>query len=152
MTRSDGRPPSMKGYPKWINATSITLFVAAVFFSGALLGPTTLALKLDWEMPWRLQDTHRTWVAALHLLASFWFLMLFGALWSVHMRAGWKKRQGRKSGGALVALTIFLLLSALPIYYAGSEKVSNISALAHLATGLALGLLYLAHLLKRRRK
>ena len=66
-------------------------------------------------------------LAALHAAGGFALLLPMGALWSVHMRSGWRRRQQRASG-----LLLRLALTALGVYYAGEESLGTAAALLHL--------------------
>lgn len=127
----------MKGYPRGFLPT-LLLAMAAIFLSGLLLAPTTLELRLDWELPWRLPGERRVALAALHAASGFLVLMLTGALWTGHMRSGWRRRKQRGSGLMVVVPMLLLAVTAVAVYYLGDEGWATISALAHLGLGLLL--------------
>lgn len=127
----------MKGYPKgFVPALVGTLLL--MFASGLLLAPTTLALRADIAVPWRLPGAGRISVAALHAAGGFVLVLLIGALWAVHMRSGWRRHQQRTSGAILGGLLMTLVASAVAVYYLGDESLGAAAALAHLGTGIAL--------------
>lgn len=142
----------MKGYPRWFTRGKITVFTTAFFLSGCLLAPTTLALRMEWEVPWRLAEESRLFVAAAHAALSFLMFLLLGALSAVHIRVGWKKKRHRRSGIALVLILAFLGLSALGIYYSGNQTLSWSAGVSHLGAGLLFFLLYLIHLFQKVRR
>lgn len=127
----------MKGYPRWF----VPLLVGALLLmlgTGLLLTPTTLALRTEFALPWRLPGPGRVLVAALHAAGGFVLLLVVGALWSVHMRSGWRRHRQRASGLLLSVLLLILTASAVAVYYAGDETLGTIAALVHLGLGLLL--------------
>jgi heme A synthase len=134
----------MRGYPGWFYSL-LVMTVMILFATGCLLTPTMLDLRLEWEMSWRLGGDQRIAVVALHAALSFLMFALLGALWSVHMRAGWRHRKHWRSGLGMVALMIFLLASAIGIYYFGDEQAATASAVSHLAAGSLAFLLFGYH-------
>ncbi|HZX27303.1 MAG TPA: hypothetical protein VFF16_09550 [Telluria sp.] len=134
----------MRGYPGWFYPL-LLLTVVVLFATGGLLTPPMLDLRLEWEMPWRLGADQRIAVAALHAALSFLMFALLGALWSVHMRAGWRHRRHWRSGLGMVALLLCLMASAIGIYYFGDETAATASAVSHLAAGALTFLLFGYH-------
>lgn len=128
---------AVKGYPRWFVPALVGL-LALMLASGLLLAPTTVALRTDWPVPWRLSGAGRLLCAALHAAAGFALLLLTGALWGLHMRSGWRRRQQRASGLSLGLLMLLLAATAVAIYYAGDERTGAVAALLHLGLGVAL--------------
>jgi len=126
--------------------------VIALIATGLLLAPTTLDMRLQWEMPWRLPGEARVWTAALHTLVSYLMLCLLGILWMVHMRAGWRRRRNHWSGIAMVTLMSVLTLTGVGIFYLGEARASVVASTAHLALGLGIPFLFLYHYLNGRRE
>ena len=127
----------MKGYPGWFLRTLVAALLL-VFVTGLLLAPTTLALRGELDLPWRLPGSGRVLTAALHAAGSFALLLLMGALWSVHMRSGWRRRRQRASGLVLGLMLLVLAASAVAVYYLGDDTLGAVSSFLHLGTGLAL--------------
>lgn len=141
----------MKGYPKQF----VPVLLAALLFlalSGLLLAPETLFLKGEIDVPWRLSGTPRVILGALHATGAFIIMMLTGALWSVHMRAGWRKKKQRVSGALLAGCMALLCITAIGIYYLADEGLGPLSALAHLGLGIALLPPFIWHWLKGRNR
>lgn len=139
----------MKTYPRhFVSVLYLTLF--ALLTTGLLLTPGALQMRLDWDMPWSLPSGLRTWTAAGHALSFLSMLSLVGAVWAVHIRAGWVRRENVRSGLLLLAAFGLLGLSGLGLYYAGGENLPAWSAVAHLLAGGLLPLLFVAHLLGAR--
>lgn len=127
----------MKGYPRWF----VPLLVGALLLmlgTGLLLTPTTLALRTEFALPWRLPGPGRVLVAALHAAGGFMLLLVVGALWSVHMRSGWRRHRQRASGLLVGVLLLVLTASAIAVYYIGDETLGTVAALVHLGVGLVL--------------
>jgi len=127
----------MKGYPKWFVPALIGTLLS-MLVTGLLLAPTTLTLRTDLILPWRLSGSGRVVTAALHAAGGFALMLLVGALWSLHMRVGWRKRKQRASGLLVGVLLLTLAASAVAVYYLGDESTGAIAALFHLGAGLAL--------------
>lgn len=125
----------MTQYPRWFLPALLTV-LSLVLLSGLGLTPTTLALRAEWQVPWRLAGGDRVWVAALHSAAAFGLTALVGALWSVHMRSGWRRRRQRVSGVALASLLVGLVATAVAVYYVGDDRLAAIAAFAHVGAGL----------------
>lgn len=140
----------MKGYPRWFVPALIGAMLL-MLLSGALLAPTTLVLRGELAVPWRLAAGARIGWAAAHAAGGFALLMLVGALWSVHMRSGWRRRRQRASGLVLGVLLLALAASAVVIYYAGDEAVGAAAAFLHLGLGVLLVLPFGWHWLRGRR-
>lgn len=127
----------MKGYPRWFLATLVgTLLMILV--SGLLLAPTTLMMRAEVMVMWRLPGAARVATVALHTAAGFAAMLLIGAVWSVHMRSGWRRRKHRASGLTLALGLVVLCASAVAIFYLADEALGAMAALLHLAVGIGL--------------
>jgi uncharacterized membrane protein len=140
----------MKGYPKWFFSL-INGAVAVLFLSGCLLAPTTLEMRLEWDVPWRLDGAQQVVTASLHALLAFIMLGIVGAMWSVHMRFNWRHRKQRGSGLGLVILWLLLMLTGVGIYYLGDTQAALATAVLHLAVGVLVIFWYAWHVLRGRR-
>lgn len=134
----------MKTYPRGF-VPLLHAVLLALLSSGLLLAPGALHMRLEWELPWLLPSGARVWVAALHALSFFLMLGLVGALWTVHVRAGWVRRENLISGALLLLAFGLLGATGLALYYAGGERLAAWSAVVHLLVGGALPVLYVAH-------
>ena len=117
-----------------------------LFLTGLLLAPTTLVVRLEKEVPWRLSTESRVVVAGIHLLLAFIALAIVGALSSIHMRKEWNRKRNRASGITLVGIFVFLSLSGIGIYYFGNETLSLLSSISHLVIGVFIAAIYVWHL------
>ncbi len=127
----------MRGYPKWFLPGVIGTLML-IFVTGMLLAPTTLAMRAEINVPLRLPGSSRVLCAAMHAAGGFMLMLVVGALWSVHIRSGWRRRQQRGSGLFLSVLLMTLAASAIVVYYAGDESFGGAAALFHLGAGLML--------------
>lgn len=136
----------MNGYPVSFR-TLLHLTVLALVVTGLLLTPGALEMRLEWSMPWSLDGGQRVWAAASHALSFFLILLLIGALWTVHMRAGWLRRENILSGAALLGGFALLAISGLGLYYAGDESLGRIALTGHLIAGLGMPVLLAIHII-----
>jgi hypothetical protein len=135
----------MKGYPRFFSVRLITLVVFVLFLSGLFLAPTTLIMRLEWELPWRLASDQRVWMAALHAFFAFVMLLVIGALWPIHMRVEWRRGRNLYSGIAMAFTWAILILTGLGIYYLGNEQLAIWTSVGHLVLGLVIVLFYFWH-------
>jgi len=140
----------MNGYP---SAFTLLLRLAflVVIITGVLLVPNALDMRLGWSLPWSLSSSARTWFVSSHAASYYLTLLMVGALWTVHMRAGWLRRENIISGMALISALALLALSGLLLYYAGEDNVVNAAVLAHVGVGLLLPAVLIVHIFGARR-
>ena len=74
--------------------------------------------------------------------------VVFGVLWSGHIRGGWRMGVNRKSGVALSTIVVLLIGTGVGLYYSGEQ---HLYFSIHLAAGLALGLMLPIHWILARR-
>lgn len=127
----------MKGYPRWFLASLLGTLVL-LLASGLLLAPTTLMMRAELMLAWRLPGAARVAVVALHTAGGFAAMLLIGAVWSVHMRSGWRRGKHRASGLTLALVLLLLCVSGLAIFYLADEMLGATAAFLHLGVGLAL--------------
>lgn len=84
------------------------------------------------------------WMTA-HAFISFATMWIFGVLWPVHVKAGWKKKLRRPTGGTLWGITVWLMLSGCALYYIGNEVLRSWVSILHWAIGLAALVVFLLH-------
>ena len=139
----------MKGYPHWVLPTLLAT-TGTIVATGLLLAPGTFVTRAEMDLAWMLPSDGRIATAALHATAGFAMMLLTGALWSIHMRAGWRKHRRRGSGLALALLMAGLAVSAVGVYYFGNETLAAAAAFIHLAMGSLLALVFGWHWVTRR--
>ena len=140
----------MKGYPSGF-VTALVGALLLMLVTGLLLAPTTLAMRADIALAWRLPGSGRVLTAALHAAGGFVLLLMVGALWSVHMRSGWRRHRQRTSGLLLGSLLLALAASAVAVYYVGEEALGAAVAIVHLGLGLLLAVAFGWHWVHGRR-
>ncbi len=122
--------------------------LAALFVTGAA-----------WLVADALKDSERgeAWQAVaanllmLHGGGAMVVLVLYGALFPLHIRRGWRARNNRITGAAMVTFNALLAVTAFGLYYAGADELRRWIGNAHIAVGLALPILLLVHVLLGRR-
>lgn len=134
----------MKGYPRWV-LPALLVTTATIVVSGLLLTPGTFVTRAEMDLIWMLPAAGRLATAALHASAGFALMLLVGALWSIHMRAGWRKGRHRCSGLTLALSMPLLALSAVGVYYFGSETLAATAAFVHLGLGILLAITFAWH-------
>lgn len=131
----------MKGYPHWF-LRCVLLVLAVLLISGILLTPNTLIMRAEFDFEWRLPNAARIWASAMHAGFGFAMMLLVGAIWSIHMRSGWRRHKHRRSGLSLALLLLMLAATAIAIYYLGESASANWAAYLHLAAGVLTNVLF----------
>lgn len=140
----------MSNYPHWFKP-SLFVTLVGVVATGLLLAPTTLAIRGELDEIWRLSAGTRQATAALHAAGAFALLLFTGALWSLHMRSGWRRRRQRASGMGVGLLLLGLSITALGVYYLGDDRLGTLAALLHLGLGITFPVPLAWHWLHGRR-
>ncbi|MBA3695665.1 MAG: hypothetical protein H0W85_02600 [Methylotenera sp.] len=140
----------MRGYPKWFYRFLIFSFTLLTL-TGFLLIPNALDMRLDWDVSWHLPGAMRLAVVALHATIAFLVVSQLGALWSVHMRIGWRHHKNLPTGLGLVAVLLGLVLTGLGIYYAGEDWSVPASA-SHIIIGIFIPFVLVWHIMAARHK
>ncbi|MEW6644804.1 MAG: hypothetical protein AB1586_30170 [Pseudomonadota bacterium] len=78
-------------------------------------------------------------------------LLCLGALGPLHVKRGWRGRTNRMTGSAVVTINAVLIATAFGLYYLGSDAVRPWISTVHLAFGLGLPAILLAHVVTGRR-
>lgn len=141
----------MHGYPSGFpRVLAVTFTLLAV--TGLALVPGVLVVRLAWEnVPWHAAGDLRTAITGAHVFLGYAWILLLGALWSRHMRNGWRVRH-RRPGGALQGVAaLVLVLSALVVLYAGEDATALYGSLVHLAAALLATLAVVQHVRSARR-
>jgi hypothetical protein len=119
----------------------------SVYATSAVLFATGVA----W---WMLGDGHGAillYLIVAHGFAGMLFLVALGAVLVVHVREGWRRARNRISGSLMLATAVLLGLSACGLYYLGSDTLRNLVSDLHIALGLFVPLIFVAHVALGRR-
>ena len=88
-------------------------------------------------------------ILIVHGFAAYYFVLLFGAMMPNHIKAGWKNRRNRLSGGSMVVVMSLLLISGLFLYYGNETR--DVALWMHWVIGCGLVLLFPLHFIRGRR-
>lgn len=139
----------MKGYPDWFPKT-IIITVVLLSVTGCLLIPTMLDFRLEWDIPWKLSGKQHVSVAALHVMLSYFILILMGSLWRIHMRIGLRIKENRGTGFIIVSILTVLTITGIGIFYLGNKQLSVTASIVHLLAGVLIPLFFFYHIIKGR--
>ena len=89
--------------------------------------------------------------AAVHALAAFAFCGVLGSLAVIHMRAGWRRKKNRVSGGTLASFMVLLALTGWGVYYAG-ERYASFVSIAHMVLGIGGVVAVVVHFIRAKRR
>jgi hypothetical protein len=126
----------MKGYPRGF-LWSLVVTSIGLAASGVLLIPSALELRFGWDVPWRPTGGQRLWLTALHSSAALATCAFAGALWSIHMRSGWRAKRHLPSGSATAALLAGAVITAPAVLYLGNESWLDAASAGHILFGVA---------------
>ena len=87
----------------------------------------------------------------LHGGAAMVTLMLLGALIPLHLQRAWRSGRNRTAGAVMIAFNAVLIVTAFGLYYLGAETVRPWFSNVHLAIGLFMPAMFLAHIWLGRR-
>jgi len=137
----------LPGYPNWF-LPALLLSSTLLALTGITLIPSMLEFKFDIDLSWQLPSGYRVLQLGAHAALGYAVLIALGSLLPIHARAGWRKRKNHVSGAMLVLALASLALTALGLYYAGSDTGQKLSALVHTAVGLLFTFACIFHSLK----
>jgi len=137
--------PKLSPWHRWtVVGVAILLGLSGLAW---MAGHGLLLLEPDRDGPEARSLLHRVLMA--HGVLGYAGAILLGSLFGRHVPAGWSLRRRVVSGGAAIGLVALLLVSALLLYYAGSEEARELASWAHQALGvLAIGVVC-AHIAMR---
>lgn len=87
----------------------------------------------------------------VHGVLAYGGAVLFGSLLGRHIPAGLRSGRRTVTGIASLSLVGALLLTALLLYYAGSETLRSISSVSHQVLGVAAIVVLCVHIIRRAR-
>lgn len=88
----------------------------------------------------------------LHGGTAMLALMLLGALFPLHIGRAWHAKKNRFTGSAMVATNAMLIATAFGLYYLGAEELRPWASTIHIAFGMSLPVLLLAHVKAGRKR
>ena len=127
--------------PFWQSFSTHLIFIICAI-SGVLY---LLAHEFEIKALWL--ENHS--ILIVHGFAAYFFTLLFGAVIPNHIKAGWKNKRNRISGGLMVAVISLLLLSGLYLYY--GDQTRDVALWVHWVIGCGLVLLFPFHFIRGRR-
>lgn len=128
-----------------VYTTTILLFATGVAWLVA-----HFYLRSSVEPGLELPSPIEPWALRLHGISGQIFLFVFGSMSAAHVVTGWRLRRNRWSGSAVVAVSTFLALTALMLYYAAEEWHWPVSTV-HWVVGLTLVPIVAWHVVAARR-
>jgi hypothetical protein len=87
----------------------------------------------------------------LHGMTAMLALILIGAMIPLHIQRSWRAGKNRVSGAVMIGVNAILVATAWGLYYAGSDGLRTFVVDVHIAAGLALPALVIAHVVLGRR-
>jgi cytochrome b561 len=125
----------------WVYATFATLAATGV-------------IRLIADMLKNAEDEAWQTIAAdmlmLHGMTAMIALVLMGVMIPLHVQRSWRAGNNRVSGAVMVGANAVLIATAWGLYYAGSDLLRTFATDIHIAVGLALPALAIAHVVLGR--
>jgi hypothetical protein len=127
--------------PFWQSFSAHSIFLICAI-SGILY-----LLAHEFEMKLLAVENHS--ILIVHGFASYFFVLLFGAVMPTHIKAGWKAKRNKISGSLMVLVMSLLLISGLFLYY--GDETRDAALWVHWIIGCGLVLLFPLHFIRGRR-
>lgn len=127
--------------PVWQSISTHSIFLICAF-SGVLY-----LLAREFEIILLPVENHSILIA--HGISAYLFVLLFGAVMPAHIKAAWKAKRNRISGGLMIAVMSLLLISGLFLYY--GDETRDAALWLHWVIGGGLVLLFPFHFIAGRR-
>lgn len=139
------RAPLSRRHRRWLYLCSTLLFASGAGWLIAHYSLRAPDLVAD-----GLPQPSEPWWLRLHGAAQLGFLIVFGALLPEHVLYGWRHRQNRISGVAVVSVVIALTVTGYGLYYASGDLLRHWVSLLHWSIGLASAALLIWHIVRGR--
>jgi hypothetical protein len=123
----------------------------AIFATLALTGAIWLVADLLKNPEGEMWQMIAADMLMLHGMSAMVALILIGAMIPLHVQRSWRAGKNRVSGSMMIGVNGILAATAWGLYYAGSDLLRNIVADVHIAVGVALPALAIAHVVLGRR-
>ena len=128
---------------------AIYIAFAVLFASGAAW---LVADQMKASANGEIWQQSAAYLLMVHGGAAMVTLMLLGALFPLHIGRAWRAKKNRASGIVMLAFNAVLIASGFGLYYLASEILRPWASDLHIGFGLAMPLLFLAHVTAGRRK
>jgi hypothetical protein len=128
---------------------AIYIAFAMLFVSGAAW---LVADQMKESASGEIWQQAAAYLLMVHGGAAMLTLMLLGALFPVHVGRAWRAKKNCATGIVMLAFNGVLIASAFGLYYLGSEILKPWASDLHIAFGLAMPLLFLAHVKTGRKR
>jgi cation transport ATPase len=128
---------------------AIYIAFAMLFASGAVW---LVADQMKESANGEIWQQSAAYLLMVHGGAAMVTLMLLGALFPLHIGRAWRARKNRATGILMLACNAVLIATAFGLYYLGSEAIRPWASDLHIAFGLAMPLLFLAHVKTGRKR
>ena len=69
-------------------------------------------------------------------MAALPAVWIYGFLWQIHIKPGWKANRQRWSGGAFWSLVLLMIVSGYALYYIGDDAVRDWVSVTHWLAGI----------------
>ncbi len=79
------------------------------------------------------------------------FMLVFGALFPIHIRKAFKARKNLLTGLCMLSALFVLIATGYLLYYSGNETMRSISSIGHSIIGLAIAPLLCIHIIRGRK-
>lgn len=110
--------------------------IVRVCIWSALLVCAVSGLLEYWQTDWALSlKPLGRWPLVLHGVGGMALAIGFGLLMQSHIRAAWRMKKHRVSGGLMVSLMTLLIVSSLLLYY-GGETIHDANRQLHIWLGV----------------
>jgi hypothetical protein len=121
--------------PVQISKTGIYYLLAGLYLSGALWLLFHYFLMISGPFGSTPRPLEPWWLR-LHGAFAFVATWTLGLLWGIHIVRWWQVGRRRGSGGPLVGIFGFLVVTGYLLYYAGDDLTRNVISTAHWILGL----------------
>jgi hypothetical protein len=129
----------------------VRFWTYAVFATLAATGAVWLIADLLKDPEGEIWQMIAADMLMLHGMTAMIALILIGAMIPLHIQRAWRSGKNRTSGVVMIGTNAVLVATAWGLYYAGSDLLRTFVADVHIAVGLALPALVIAHVVLGRR-
>jgi hypothetical protein len=128
----------------WLHGSFAVLFLTGVFW---WVLDTWLRVDAGFGPQ---ENPSQPWLLRLHGAAAMIALIALGSLLPNHVRAAWRARKNRFTGGNMITLCLALTVTGYGLYYVGGETLRHVTSLSHLWLGLVFPVVLVWHIRRGR--